>query len=123
MSDVDTSDEERRRNKRWPDALKREIVAATCRRHVQPDRHGKDEQHRPASLARRRPRPHRRASGISTRRVAALELATGKWGGQQGRLKSAGPAVLTACLHYNVSLAGCNEVSTSRLRSEPRLNG
>ncbi len=31
MSDVDTSDEERRRNKRWPEALKREIVAATSR--------------------------------------------------------------------------------------------
>jgi transposase len=31
MSDVDTSDGERRRNKRWPEALKREIVAATCR--------------------------------------------------------------------------------------------
>jgi len=29
MSDVDTS--EKRRNRRWPDALKREIVAATCR--------------------------------------------------------------------------------------------
>ncbi len=29
MSDVDTSGEERRRNKRWPEALKREIVAAT----------------------------------------------------------------------------------------------
>jgi transposase len=28
---VDTSDEERRRNKRWPEALKREIVAATSR--------------------------------------------------------------------------------------------
>ena len=31
MSDVDTNGAERRRNKRWPDALKREIVAATCR--------------------------------------------------------------------------------------------
>ena len=30
MSDVDTSDADRRRNKRWPEALKREIVAATC---------------------------------------------------------------------------------------------
>ena len=30
MSDVDTSGEKRRRNKRWPEALKREIVAATC---------------------------------------------------------------------------------------------
>lgn len=30
MSDVDTSGDERRRNKRWPEALKREIVAATC---------------------------------------------------------------------------------------------
>ena len=29
MSDVDTSARERRRNKRWPEALKREIVAAT----------------------------------------------------------------------------------------------
>lgn len=29
MSDVDTSDNGRRRNKRWPEALKREIVAAT----------------------------------------------------------------------------------------------
>ena len=29
MSDVDTSADERRRNKRWPEALKREIVAAT----------------------------------------------------------------------------------------------
>ena len=29
MSDVDTSGEERRRNKRWPEALKREIVSAT----------------------------------------------------------------------------------------------
>ena len=28
---MDTSDEERRRNKRWPEALKREIVAATSR--------------------------------------------------------------------------------------------
>ena len=28
MSDVDTSDSKRRRNKRWPEALKREIVAA-----------------------------------------------------------------------------------------------
>ena len=31
MPDVDTSVEGRRRNKRWPEALKREIVAATCR--------------------------------------------------------------------------------------------
>jgi transposase len=31
MSDVDTNGEERRRNKRWPEALKREIIAATCR--------------------------------------------------------------------------------------------
>jgi transposase len=31
MSDVDTNEEKgRRRNKRWPEALKREIVAATC---------------------------------------------------------------------------------------------
>ncbi|MEZ5844033.1 MAG: transposase [Hyphomicrobiaceae bacterium] len=29
MADVDTSDGKRRRNKRWPEALKREIVAAT----------------------------------------------------------------------------------------------
>jgi transposase len=29
MSNVDTSDGGRRRNKRWPEALKREIVAAT----------------------------------------------------------------------------------------------
>jgi transposase-like protein len=29
MSDVDTSGDERRRNKRWPEAVKREIVAAT----------------------------------------------------------------------------------------------
>ena len=29
MSDVDTSGAKRRRNKRWPEALKREIVAAT----------------------------------------------------------------------------------------------
>ena len=29
MSDVDTNGEKRRRNKRWPKALKREIVAAT----------------------------------------------------------------------------------------------
>jgi transposase len=29
MSDVDTSDDGRRRNKRWPEALKREIVSAT----------------------------------------------------------------------------------------------
>ena len=29
MSDVDTSEGKRRRNKRWPEALKREIVAAT----------------------------------------------------------------------------------------------
>jgi transposase len=29
MSDVDTNSEKRRRNKRWPKALKREIVAAT----------------------------------------------------------------------------------------------
>jgi transposase len=29
MSDVDTSDGKRRRNKRWPESLKREIVAAT----------------------------------------------------------------------------------------------
>ena len=28
MSDVDTNDGKRRRNKRWPEALKREIVAA-----------------------------------------------------------------------------------------------
>ena len=32
------------------------------------------------------------------RRAAAVELAPGKRGGQQGSLKSAGPAVLTACL-------------------------
>ncbi len=31
MSDVDTSDGRRRRNKRWPEALKREIVAATLK--------------------------------------------------------------------------------------------
>ena len=30
MSDVDTSGGKRRRNKRWPEALKLEIVAATC---------------------------------------------------------------------------------------------
>lgn len=29
MSDVDTSGAKRRRNKRWPEALKREIVSAT----------------------------------------------------------------------------------------------
>jgi transposase len=29
MADVDTSEGKRRRNKRWPEALKREIVAAT----------------------------------------------------------------------------------------------
>ena len=29
MSDVDTNGTKRRRNKRWPEALKREIVAAT----------------------------------------------------------------------------------------------
>ena len=29
MSDVDTNGAKRRRNKRWPEALKREIVAAT----------------------------------------------------------------------------------------------
>lgn len=29
MPDVDTSAQERRRNKRWPEALKREVVAAT----------------------------------------------------------------------------------------------
>ena len=29
MADVDTSEGGRRRNKRWPEALKREIVAAT----------------------------------------------------------------------------------------------
>lgn len=29
MADVDTSDGKRRRNKRWPEALKREIVEAT----------------------------------------------------------------------------------------------
>lgn len=31
MSNVDTSDSRHRRNKRWPEALKREIVAATFR--------------------------------------------------------------------------------------------
>ena len=31
MSDVDTNSAERRRNKRWPEALKREIVVATSR--------------------------------------------------------------------------------------------
>jgi len=31
MSDVDTSEAKRRRNKRWPEALKREIVSATSR--------------------------------------------------------------------------------------------
>ncbi len=31
MSDLDTSDGRRRRNKRWPEALKREIVAATLK--------------------------------------------------------------------------------------------
>ena len=30
MSDVDANGAKRRRNKRWPEALKREIVAATC---------------------------------------------------------------------------------------------
>lgn len=30
MSDVDTNGAKRRWNKRWPEALKREIVAATC---------------------------------------------------------------------------------------------
>ena len=31
MPDVDTNGAKRRRNKRWPKELKREIVAATCR--------------------------------------------------------------------------------------------
>lgn len=31
MSDVETNSERRCPNKRWPKALKREIVAATCR--------------------------------------------------------------------------------------------
>ncbi|MCR9061336.1 MAG: transposase [Rhodobacteraceae bacterium] len=31
MSDVDTSEGKRRRNKRWPEVLKREIVAASLK--------------------------------------------------------------------------------------------
>ena len=43
---------------------------------VQPDRHRKDERRRSAGLARRCSLAHCRASGSSTRRVAALELAS-----------------------------------------------
>ena len=39
-------------------------------------RHGQNEQCRPASLAGRRARPHRRASGQPARRTPAVELAT-----------------------------------------------
>ena len=49
----------------------------TRRRHVQPHRHCQDERRRPAGLARRRAQAHRRASGSSARRVAAVELAKG----------------------------------------------
>ncbi len=43
-------------------------------------------------------RPHRRASGVEDRRATAVELARSERSGQQGRLKSTGPAVLTGCL-------------------------
>ena len=38
-------------------------------------RHGKDERHRSAGVARRRAGPHRQPSGVTARRVAAVELA------------------------------------------------
>ena len=47
---------------------------AARRSHVQPDRHGQNEWHRSAGLARRRPRPHRRPSRSSAGRTSALEL-------------------------------------------------
>jgi len=41
-----------------------------CRCHVQPDRHGENERHRPAGLARRRPRAHRRTPGLAHREAS-----------------------------------------------------
>jgi hypothetical protein len=46
----------------------------TRRFHVQPDRHGKNEWRRSAGLAHGYPLPHRRPSGSSAGRTAALEL-------------------------------------------------
>jgi len=68
------------------------------RRHVQPERHGQNERHRPAGLARRCPRPHRRASSIATPRTATLELEPRQNLHQPGGLKTAAPAALAGCL-------------------------
>jgi hypothetical protein len=43
--------------------------------HVFPNRHCKDEQHRPASLARRCPRQNARIDGLPIARTSAMELA------------------------------------------------
>jgi hypothetical protein len=48
--------------------------------HVQPHRHRQDERRRSAGVARRRSRPHRRASRSPARRVAALELESASSG-------------------------------------------
>jgi hypothetical protein len=59
------------------------------RRYVQPDRHRQDERHRSASLARRRPGPHRRTSRPETRRTAAVELAWVQRADPSGSMTSA----------------------------------
>jgi transposase len=44
------------------------------RGNVHPDRHGQAQRHRPASLARRRPVPHRRSSGLAPRSTSPLAV-------------------------------------------------
>jgi hypothetical protein len=50
------------------------------RGHVQPHRHRQDERRRSAGVARRRSRPHRRASRSPARGVVALELESASSG-------------------------------------------
>jgi len=61
----------------------------------------KMKRHRPAGVARRRARAHRRASSQSARRAAAVELARDKRADQPSRVKSTAPAVFTECLRLS----------------------
>src|SRR5947208_2035933 len=75
---------------------------------VQPDRHRQIEQHRSASLAGRRPGPHRRASGPQDRRPPAVELAAAFGTANPGGLIVAAiSAVFT--IDYVANLLGENE--------------
>ena len=81
----------------------------TARRSdVQPDRHRQIEQCRPASLAGRRPGPHRRASGSEDRRTAAMELATALSTAKSGGLIMAAIAQVFT-ISYVANLLGEDE--------------